>query len=255
LGCDHYGKATDAAARAFRVSSGVNDGDILVLWVGRIQIRGDQQPYKGFPEFVQIAEQVVRRLPGIKFMVVGRGGDEEIAFLRMKGIIPHLNLPDDKMGMAYAAADIFLNTSKWEGFNLPLLEAQFQGVPVLAYNRGPHPEVCRDGETGVLVNDLGDMVEQLVALSQDQAKRTNLAQAAEGFAKGFSWTRSCEGLEIAINNAVAAATKAPVVGSRPFLSGPGWVFFIVLDTYRRYGFSIFWKVLTFARRKLISSFC
>ncbi len=254
LGCDHYGRCTDAEARAFRVNSGLNESDILVLWVGRVQIHGDQQPYKGFPELVQIVEQVGRRVPAVKFMVVGRGGNEEATFLRSKGIIPHLNLPDDKMGTAYAAADIFVNTSKWEGFNLPLLEAQFQGVPVLAYNQGPHPEVCRDGQTGVLVDSLDSMIEQLTALAQDPAKRTSLGQAAEVFAKRFSWTRSCEGLEAAIRTAVAAAAKAQVVDARPFWSGPGWLLFLVLDTYHRYGLGILYKGLAFAGRKLRSVF-
>jgi glycosyltransferase involved in cell wall biosynthesis len=254
LGCDHYGKVTDGDARSFRAASGASESEILVLWVGRVQIHDDEQPYKGFPEFVEIAEQVMRRFPGIKFMVVGRGGDEEDTFLRSKGVVPRLNLAGDEMGMAYAAADIFLNTSKWEGFNLPLLEAQFQGVPVVAYNLGPHPEVCRDGETGFLVEDLDGMREQLVALARDRAKRTRLGHAAENFATSFAWLRSCGGLKIAVDKAVSEAARSPDVGRRRFLSGSGWVFFVVLDTYRRYGLGIFWKALTFARRKLISIF-
>jgi glycosyltransferase involved in cell wall biosynthesis len=254
LGCDHYRKGTGAEARSFRAQSGVTDGEVLVLWVGRVQIHDDEQPYKGFLEFVQIAEEVMRRMPGIKFMVVGRGGEEEAAFLQKKGIIANLNLADDKMGVAYAAADIFLNTSKWEGFNLPLLEAQFQGAPVLAYNQGPHPEVCRNGETGFLVDDLDSMVEQLIALSRDRVKRAEFAHAAVCFATDFSWQRSCGGLKVAIDKAVLEAAKTPDLGGRCFVSGPGRVFFVALDTYRRYGFGILCKGLSFAERKLTSVF-
>ena len=90
----------------------------------------------------------------MKFTAVGRAGKREPNSLYLKEIISCLNLADDKIGSAYAAADIFLNTSKWEGFNLPLLEAQFQGVPVLAYNHGPHPEVCSQGQKEFLLMKL-----------------------------------------------------------------------------------------------------
>ena len=186
----------------------MGDSEVLILWVGRVQVREDRQPYKGFPEFVTIVEKAMRLDHDLKFVVVGRGGDEEAEFLRSKQIISCLNLADDKMGMAYAAADIFLNTSRWEGFNLPLLEAQFQGVPVLAYDHGPHPEVCRSGETGVLVDDIDSMVDQLLALANDRDKRTAFGRRATSFAATFSWAKSCSALETAIKRAGSYTRRA-----------------------------------------------
>ena len=75
LGCDHYGRVTDREARRFRQDLGVRENEVLVLWVGRVQLHEDPQPYKGFPEFVTIAEKAMRLEPAVKFMVVGRGGD------------------------------------------------------------------------------------------------------------------------------------------------------------------------------------
>jgi glycosyltransferase involved in cell wall biosynthesis len=88
LGCDHYGRVRQADARAFRQSVGVRESQVLTLWVGRVQIREDQQPYKGFPEFVRIAEQGGRLDRDLKFMVVGRGGEEEAKFLGSKELFP-----------------------------------------------------------------------------------------------------------------------------------------------------------------------
>jgi glycosyltransferase involved in cell wall biosynthesis len=41
-------------------------------------------------------------------------------------------LGDDYMADLFNASDAFLNTSRWEGFGLPVLEAQACGVPVIA---------------------------------------------------------------------------------------------------------------------------
>lgn len=39
-------------------------------------------------------------------------------------------------------SDVFLSPSLWEGFNLPLVEAQYLGIPSVAFSIGAHPEVC-----------------------------------------------------------------------------------------------------------------
>jgi glycosyltransferase involved in cell wall biosynthesis len=237
LGCDHYRRATECEARAFRQNLGVTEKDVLVLWVGRVQVAEDQQPYKGFPEFVAIAERVMSLEPAMKFVVVGRGGEAEAMFLRSRKIIACLNLADDRMGTAFAAADIFMSTTRWEGFNLPLLEAQFQGIPVLAYNHGPHPEVSQNGLTGLLVEDSESMTEQLIALSRDRERRARLASNTQAFAAEFSWERSCGKLERAINDSVARARTSSNAGVRRFLSGSGATLFVALDTYQRHGLS------------------
>ena len=250
LGCDHYGRVTDREARRFRQDLGVRENEVLVLWVGRVQLHEDPQPYKDFPEFVTIAEKVMRLEPAVKFMVVGRGGEIESEFLKSKRIIGCLNLADDRMGTAYAAADIFVSTSKWEGFNLPLLEAQFQGVPVLAYNHGPHPEVSRNGQTGLLVADSNGMTEQLIALLRDHTKRARLALNAQTFAARFSWAKSCSELKTTIDDVLSRPSTSPGSSNRRFLSGSGSMFFVVADTYRRFGFAMLLKgILTFVGRR------
>jgi hypothetical protein len=157
------------------------------------------------------------------------------------------------MGMAYAASDIFVNTSKWEGFNLPLLEAQFQGVPVLAYDHGPHPEVCRRGETGILVDDVDSMVDQLLALANDRDKRTAFGRRATSFAATFSWAKSCSALEMAIKRAGSSAPGLITVGFRRFFTGPGSIFFVAPDIYRRHGLVIFLeRMCTSLQRRILN---
>jgi glycosyltransferase involved in cell wall biosynthesis len=59
-------------------------------------------------------------------------------------------------------ASAVLFTSPWEEpFGLVLTEAAARGTPVVALNRGAAPEVVRDGVTGILCRDEGDLVRAL----------------------------------------------------------------------------------------------
>ena len=78
------------------------------------------------------------------------------------------------------AADVFVFPSLYEGLGIAVLEAMAMGVPVVAYDTGPLPEVVVHGETGVLVpsgdaEGLADGVEALV-----QAPRKSEVLGAAG---------------------------------------------------------------------------
>ena len=58
--------------------------------------------------------------------------------------------------------DVFVTLSKWEGCNLPLLEAQALGTPALAPDTGAHPEF-----TPLCFSSLPAMAQQLRAYAHD----------------------------------------------------------------------------------------
>lgn len=256
LACDHYPVASADEARQFRQGLNIDDDAFMLLWVGRVQVVGDEQPYKGFIWFVELAKDLLNSMPEIKIVVVGRGGVEEEAFLKSRGVIPSLNLPDSQMGAAFAASDLFVSTSLWEGFNLPLLEAQYQGTPVVAYRHGPHPEVVSDGVTGLLVADQKEMLVAILSLARDPVALRALAQETKAFAAGFSWQKSVEGLKAAALTAINMAA-AGAQGDVPAINVKGWrqYSFQIGETYVRYGFVFLIKRIAQAlRARLFGAF-
>ena len=77
-----------------------------------------------------------------------------------------------------ARADIFILSSKREGFPLSVLEAMRAGLPVVASDVGGISEAVIDGETGLLAvsEDPDALREALRALMDDPARRRALGQ-------------------------------------------------------------------------------
>ena len=76
-------------------------------------------------------------------------------------------------------ADVFVHSSRWEGFGIVLLEAMLAGLPIVATRVSAVPEVVVDGKTGLLV-DVGDhaaLAAHLESLLTDGERAEALGQA------------------------------------------------------------------------------
>ena len=69
-----------------------------------------------------------------------------------------------------ARADIFVHTSRWEGFGIVLLEAMLASLPVVATSVSAVPEIVVDGQTGILLGE-GDVEALAAALAELLADR------------------------------------------------------------------------------------
>jgi glycosyltransferase involved in cell wall biosynthesis len=76
-------------------------------------------------------------------------------------------------------ADVFVHSSRWEGFGIVLLEAMLASLPIVATRVSAVPEVVADGETGLLVEagDAASFARALGRLLDDRALRESLGSA------------------------------------------------------------------------------
>ncbi|HLA43218.1 MAG TPA: glycosyltransferase, partial [Aggregatilineales bacterium] len=54
-------------------------------------------------------------------------------------------IPGEELNRVYNAADVLINTSRGEGFGIPILEAQAAGCPVIVTDFSAMPELCFAG--------------------------------------------------------------------------------------------------------------
>jgi glycosyltransferase involved in cell wall biosynthesis len=197
-GADHYPVDGDAAAaRALvRKRLGLADGDVLLLYVGRLDPA--DQPYKGTAQLAAAIERLRRRDARVQALMVGFGTAANEAWLERQGIHCWRSAPGEAMGAIYAAADLYVTASTWEGFNLPLAEAQAAGRPAVALRVGAHPEVVREGETACLVGDMDAFQAAVLRLVEDAGLRARMGAAARVWARRFSWMAAVEGYDRAV---------------------------------------------------------
>jgi glycosyltransferase involved in cell wall biosynthesis len=103
---------------------------------------------------VDVAIEAVAQLPGTHLLVAGDGPGAADLQHRARTVAPgrvHLlgTLPGP--GLALAAADLVLLTSRTEGMPGVLIEAGLSGRAAVATDVGGVSEIVRDGETGALV--------------------------------------------------------------------------------------------------------
>ncbi|HSG26944.1 MAG TPA: glycosyltransferase family 4 protein, partial [Candidatus Krumholzibacterium sp.] len=73
--------------------------------------------------------------------------------------------------------DLFVLTSRWEGFGYVLIEAMAASRPVIAFDNSSNPEIIADGVTGILAGDVEEMASRILELSGRGEEREMMGRA------------------------------------------------------------------------------
>jgi glycosyltransferase involved in cell wall biosynthesis len=172
--------------KPFRDNLGIPTDARLALFVGRLDVR-----HKGLDRLVAATAVA----PSWRFVLVGpdhRGGERRLQHMAADlGASARLYLVGQREAAAltdaYAAADLFVLPSRWEGLPMSLLEALAQGVPALVT-----PEVDRlvpvssSGAGWVSSpSELGPTLEATAKLPPAEWSRH--AEAARDLARDYDW--------------------------------------------------------------------
>ena len=95
-----------------------------------------------------------------------------------------------EMPVIYQRARALIFPSLYEGFGLPVLEAQAVGTPVAASNAASLPEVAGEGALFFSPTDQEGMGYQITKLVEDESVRARLRSTGLENIKRFSWRES-----------------------------------------------------------------
>jgi phosphatidylinositol alpha-1,6-mannosyltransferase len=176
----------------------------ILLSVGRLI------PRKGFDKVIEALPQVIKQIPNLVYLIVGKGPDR----VRLEKLAEKLNVlsnitivedvPDSNLPVYYDLANIFIMTSRIEnktdveGFGIVYLEANLLGKPVIAGKSGGVEDAVIDNQTGILVNpnDVNAIAIAIIKLFTDQNLANTLGvQGKERVLNEFCWSKQIAKIE------------------------------------------------------------
>ncbi len=175
----------------------VEEGDDILVTVGRLHKQ------KGHAYLLHAISKVVKEIPKIKLLIIGKGEEEN----KLKDLAKSLDLTNEIIfvGLRHdvkkllSLARLFILPSLWEGMPNVLLEAMAAGKAVIATEVGGIPEVVVHGETGILVppEDSDALAKSIKYLLQDEIKINKMGETGRvQVEKHFTIAKMLERTEI-----------------------------------------------------------
>ena len=128
--------------------------------------------------------------------------EDAVTFL---GSQPHDVVANEmRQARAFVQHSIEAENGDSEGTPLAILEAGASGIPVISTRHAGIPDVVRDGETGLLVDekDIESMTQHMIQLAHDASLASQLGAAAQQhISVNFTLEKSIDGLHAILANA------------------------------------------------------
>ena len=113
--------------------------------------------------------------------------DPDGAFVEQLPFVPHGDLPRH-----LAATDLFIFASSCENMPNTLVEAMAVGLPIACAERGPMPEVLRDGGVYFDPEQPDSIAAAIGRILTEPDLRTTLADRARVYSREYSWQRCAD---------------------------------------------------------------
>ncbi len=176
--------------------------DKVLLAIGRLERE------KGLDRLIEAFAKVASRYPTWRVRIAGEGSCRK----QLEQQASELDL-SNRIGFdgwirpiwpAFANADLFVLSSRYEGFPSALLEAMAAGVAVISVDCESGPRaIIRNDVDGLLVeNNTQAIVEALERCMSDEKLRKRLGKAGREVTERFGWNAMVDAYEVCLLRAV-----------------------------------------------------
>ena len=153
---------------------------------------------KNLPVLIEAFQKLLSIIPEIRLVLVGHLPEDNsiqtyITTLRLsEQIIITGYLVEKELAAILQHAVCFVFPSLYEGFGLPVLEAQSLGVAVIASNRSAIPEIGRESVLYFNGNDSSELAQKMLAIVSDTNLQEHYIKAGLENSRRFSWKSTAE---------------------------------------------------------------
>jgi glycosyltransferase involved in cell wall biosynthesis len=165
----------------------------LVVAVGRLV------PVKRFDLMIEALVRLKPSHPELTAVIVGEGYERPAleALIASHGASDWITLPgyvsDDRLVDLYRRAWVVASSSLREGWGMTVTEAGACATPAVASRISGHQDAVLDGRSGLLFDDVDEMVSTLDATLADEVLRKRLGIGAVEHASRFTWDATARG--------------------------------------------------------------
>jgi len=165
-------------------------GGHCIIAIGRLE------PVKGFDMLLRAFAEPAKQHPGWTLKIIGDGSKRD----QLQALASALQIRDrviwegaiKEPEKELLRSDLFVLSSRYEGFPMALLEAMACGLPVVSFDcpSGPR-EIIHDGEDGLLVppNEIGALATAMSRLMSSENERKRLGERAAHVVDRFGLPR------------------------------------------------------------------
>lgn len=153
---------------------------------------GNAHPHKNVEGLIKAFLKLRKKYPDLSLVL---SGYDHYFWQKIKKEFNHKNIiytgfvTDEQLVALYKNASCFVMPSFEEGFGIPLLEAFALKCPVVSSNAGALPEVGGDACIYFDPHDLGDTVNKIDKVINDESLRKEMIIKGQKRVKLFSWEK------------------------------------------------------------------
>jgi glycosyltransferase involved in cell wall biosynthesis len=188
-------------------------------------VLGRLVPHKRVEHAIQALVALGPEFPGLHLRVIGEGWwrtelETEAARQGVADQVTFTGFIDEQAKEDLLARSwLMLAPSVKEGWGLMVVEAAAHGIPSIAYrSAGGLAESIHHDQTGVLVDDLPQLIGTARHLLLDHRRRTELGEAAREHVAGFSWRTASTSMHLLLRR---AANRLPATSVIDPTAAPG----------------------------------
>jgi len=161
--------------------------DPYILYIGRLETKKNIQGIIRSFELLKKRYQVPHKLilAGLKGYGYGKLNFSEDIVLKNY-------VSEKEKWQLLGNADMFVFPTFYEGFGMPILEAQISGCPIITSNVSSMPEVAGQGAILVEPRNVEEICDRMYQVIQDQEFRKRLINEGYENVKKFSWKKCAE---------------------------------------------------------------
>lgn len=153
---------------------------------------------KNFLFTLKVFEEIQKNDSDIQLFVVGDLNSKSFASIDLSNYLsnPRIRIlgrvDDERLIKLYSNAICFLFPSLYEGFGIPVLEAQACGCPVIAASTSSLPEVLKESAFLIPVDEVNPWIPKIQFLRDDFNLRRDIILAGLKNSSLYSWNQSAQ---------------------------------------------------------------